>query len=228
MAATAPAPSNIVITLTSSGSISQEDTQAAQLEICDMIDKTLVSKLNSFKEKAGELSETAVAKTVKELTNRMKDVLLDSFNEKLNEFYDEVKEKPLSEITDTIISELGIQFDDALAGNKDGWNVDSYKGYKETTGNPQATESEGEEMELRRRLQAVRLSPLERSQMEGRLEELLAAEEEELRNTRRSLNAMGGRKTKQNKTRRKNQNKTRRKKRNKTKRKKQNKTKRKK
>jgi len=222
MATTAAAENDIVITLTSSDGIPAARMHTAQSEICKMIDKAVESKLAGFEKDLGNISDDVFNQKKEGLVEKMNNVLITQFDEKLEKFYAHVAETNNPDLIERIISELGIQFDDALAGNKDGWN---YGSYAKTA---KATESEDELTELRRRLRAVGLSPLEKAQIQRRLEELLAEEAKEEAELKKRADANGGRKTKQNKTRRKNQNKTRRKNQNKTKRKKQNKTKRKK
>ena len=175
-------------------------------KICEMIADSLNSKLAGFKTDLSEISNDVLKKAQDNLMKEMELVFLGAFNDKLDEFKKQIVDNPKSEnLMQEIIYELGLQFNEALASKRDIGNAPVYakvvEAEKAATAKVAEATAEAEEAEKRKKV--------------AEAEEEQAVEEEQGKG-----GSTGGRKTKQNKTKRKKQNKTRRKNQNKTKRKK--------
>jgi len=210
-------------------------------KICRMIEDSLNSKLEGFKTKLANISDAVINQTESGLMEKMKDVFIQSFNKKLDEFKQYIVENQKSdELMQQIIYELGIKFDDALTDKQDSNYAEVYAKFvkfmeaekeKEELG-PRKDNSELTEKNLRE-LQELQeragkagpmpLTPEERNRLDeyyrGDSDSQFSLGGSKSKKQHKGVKK-GGRKTMQNKTKRKKQNKTKRKKQNKTKRKK--------
>jgi len=199
-------------------------------KICEMIADSLNSKLAGFKTDLSEISNDVLKKAQDNLMKEMELVFLGAFNDKLDEFKKQIVDNPKSEnLMQEIIYELGLQFNEALASKRDIGNAPVYakvvEAEKAATAKVAEATAEAEEAEKRKKVETAKTAKVaeataEAEEAEKRKKVAEAEEEQAVEEEQGKGGSTGGRKTKQNKTKRKKQNKTRRKNQNKTKRKK--------
>lgn len=100
---------------------------AAQEQVCEIINEVVKNKIDSKRAELDQIPDQVVTQIRDKLEGTMLKTIHKGFNDKIEDFYKKVVNTPENDtLLESIIGEIGMKFDDALANGVDGRNIEAY------------------------------------------------------------------------------------------------------
>lgn len=100
---------------------------AAQEQVCKIINEVVKNKIDSKRAELDQIPDQVVKQIRDELEGTMLKTIHKGFDDKIEDFYKKVVNTPENDaLLESIIGEIGMKFDDALANGVDGRNIEAY------------------------------------------------------------------------------------------------------